>query len=306
VLGYVARRLLVLIPTLFGVATMVFLLMRVVPGDPAQVIAGIDATREQVEQVRHQLGYDKSLWQQYVTYMGDLLHGDLGTSSRSGRPVLDEITERLPKTLLLAGAAMLVAIPLGVVLGIIAAVFRGRFVDFLASALSVFGISMPVYWSGLLLVLVFSVNLRWLPAAGSESWKHLILPTVTLAFFTAGFIARQTRSALLEVLGREYIAAARAKGAGKTRVLLKHALRTALLPIITIIGVQFGAMLSGAILIETVFAWPGMGRLLVESISLRDYAVVQGAVLLFAVGIVLVNLFTDLTYAYVDPRIRYD
>jgi ABC-type dipeptide/oligopeptide/nickel transport system permease component len=306
VVGYVARRLLVLIPTLLGVATMVFLLMRVVPGDPAQVIAGIDATREQVEQIRHQLGYDQSLWQQYVTYMGDLLHGDLGTSSRSGRPVLDEITERLPKTLLLAGAAMLVAIPLGVMLGIIAAVFRGRFVDFLASALSVFGISMPVYWSGLLLVLVFSVNLRWLPAAGSESWKHLILPTVTLAFFTAGFIARQTRSALLEVLGREYIAAARAKGAGKTRVLLKHALRTALLPIITIIGVQFGAMLSGAILIETVFAWPGMGRLLVESISLRDYAVVQGAVLLFAVGIVLVNLFTDLTYAYVDPRIRYD
>jgi peptide/nickel transport system permease protein len=306
VLTYVIRRLLVAIPTLLGVATVVFSLLRLLPGDPAQLIAGPQATPDSIRNIRHQLGLDLPLWQQYLGFLGRMLHGDLGISSRTGQPVVQEIATRAPYTAELALCSLVLAIAVGIAAGVVAATRRNTGADVGISSGAVFGVSMPVYWLGLMLIIVFAVRLRVLPAAGNdEGVLSLVLPTVTLALFSMGLVARQTRSAMLEVLGQDFVRTARAKGAGRRSVLVRHALRNALLPIVTTIGLQFGTLLGGAVITESVFAWPGMGRLLLDSINARDYPVVQGVVLMLSVAFIAINLLTDLVYAYVDPRIRY-
>ena len=303
---YIVRRLLIAIPTLIGAATVSFLLMRLIPGDPARVIAGVNATPADVARIRHQLGLDEPIWQQYIHFIGNLFQLNLGISARTGQSVLGEIVGRLPYTIELAVIATAIAIVVGVTLGVLAATRHNSALDVVISALSVFGVSVPVFWTGLLLIILFAVDLHLLPAAGANQPTGFVLPSLTLAFFSVGIIARQTRSSMLEVMGLDYVRTARAKGAGRPAVLLKHALRNALLPVITAIGLQFGALLGGAILTETIYSWPGVGRLLTDSIASRDYATVQGTVFIFAVALILVNLVTDLVYAYVDPRIRYD
>jgi peptide/nickel transport system permease protein len=306
VLTYIARRLLVAIPTLLGVATVVFSLLRLLPGDPAIIIAGPSSTPDQIANIRRQLGLNLPLWQQYLDFLWRLLRGDLGISTRTGSPVLQEIGTRAPYTALLAVCALTLAILIGVTVGVIAATRRNSGVDLGLSGGAVFGVSMPTYWLGLMLIILFAVNLHVLPAAGADQMPaSLILPAITLGMFSMGLIARQTRSAMLEVLGQDFVRTARAKGVGRAAVLVRHALRNALLPIVTTIGLQFGALLGGAVLTESVFAWPGIGRLLVDSIGSRDYPVVQGIVFLLAVSFILINLLTDLVYAVVDPRIRY-
>lgn len=304
-LTYVARRVLISIPTIFGVATVIFLLVRLLPGDPARTIAGVLATPEDVERIRHQFGFDQPLYVQYVTYMTHLLTGNLGVSTRTGAPVTEEIFSRLPYTLELAAISTVLSVLIGVTLGVIAATRRGTPLDLLISGLAVFGLSMPVYWLGLMLIIVFSIEIHVFPAAGAQDPLGFVLPSVTLAMFSLALVARQSRSAMLEVLGQDFVRTARAKGAPLRTVLVKHALRNALLPVVTVIGLQFGALIGGAVLTETVFSWPGVGRLLVDSIFSRDYPVVQGVVLMLAVAFIFVNLLVDLLYAYVDPRIRY-
>jgi peptide/nickel transport system permease protein len=300
------RRLLVAIPTLLGVATVVFLLMRLLPGDPAVVIAGPQATAEDIDRIRDQLGLTLPFWQQYLSFLGRLFHGDLGISIRTGAPVIQEIFTRVPFTATLAFTSLLIAILIGVTAGVTAATRRNSSMDLSISGGAVFGASMPTYWLGLMLIILFAVNFRVLPAGGTDRGPiSLVLPAITLALFSTGLIARQTRSAMLEVLGQDFVRTARAKGAARTVVLIRHALRNALLPIVTVIGLQFGTLLGGAVLTETIFAWPGVGRLLVDSIGSRDYPVVQGVVLLLSVSFIAINLITDLLYAYVDPRIRY-
>jgi ABC-type dipeptide/oligopeptide/nickel transport system permease component len=306
VLTYVARRLLVAVPTLLGVATVVFSLLRLLPGDPAVVIAGPTSTPETIEHIRVQLGLRLPLWQQYLGFLGRLARGDLGISTRTGSPVIQEIATRASFTIELALASLVLAVVAGVVAGIVAATRRNTGADLGISGAAVFGVSMPTYWLGLMLIVVFAVHLRVLPAAGADRGPvSLVLPALTLALFSMGLVARQTRSAMLEVLGQDFVRTARAKGATRTAVLIRHALRNALLPIVTTIGLQFGNLLGGAVLTESVFAWPGVGRLLVDSIGSRDYPVVQGVVLLLSVAFIAINLLTDLLYAVIDPRIRY-
>ena len=305
-LTYIVRRVLVAVPTLLGVATVVFSLLRLLPGDPATVIAGPTATPEAITNLRHQLGLDLPMWQQYLSFLGRLFRGDLGISTRTGSPVVNEIFTRVPYTAELAVISLILAILIGVLAGVIASTRRGGGADLGISGSAVFGVSMPTFWLGLMLIIVFAVRLRVLPAAGSDQGVlSIVLPSVTLALFSMGLLTRQTRSAMLEVLGQDFVRTARAKGAGRRSVLVRHALRNAMLPVVTTIGLQFGALLSGAVLTETVFAWPGVGRLLVDSIGSRDYPVVQGVVLLLSVSFIVINLLTDLVYAYVDPRIRY-
>ena len=310
-LTYVARRVLLALPTLLGVATIVFLLVRLLPGDPASVIAGPQATEADISRIRHQLDLDQPIWLQYVSFLTRLVQGNLGISTRSGHTVVQEIFSRAPYTLELAVIASVIATLLGIGLGVLGSVRPNSKLDVTISGAAVFGISMPVYWLGLMLIVLFSIkfhewHLGGLPAAGAGDWVGFVLPSTTLALFSVGLVARMTRSSMLEVLGQDYVRTARAKGASHTSVLLKHALRNALLPVLTAVSLQFGALLGGAVLTETVFSWPGVGRLLVDSIFSRDYPVVQGVVLVFAVAFILVNLVTDLLYAYVDPRIRYD
>ena len=303
---YVVRRLLVAIPTLLGVATIVFSLLRLLPGDPAVIIAGPTATPETIEHIREQLGLKLPLWQQYLGFLGRLARGDLGISTRTGAPVINEIATRAPFTAELAIASLLIAIAVGVTAGVLAATRRNSAADLGISGSAVFGVSMPTYWLGLMLIILFAVHLRVLPAAGADQGlASLVLPAITLALFSMGLVARQTRSAMLEVLGQDFVRTARAKGAPRSAVLVRHALRNALLPIVTTIGLQFGFLLGGAVLTESVFAWPGVGRLLVDSIGSRDYPVVQGIVLLLSLVFIVINLLTDLVYALVDPRIRY-
>lgn len=309
-LTYVVRRVLVAIPTLIGVATIVFLLVRLLPGDPATVLAGPQASVADIERIRHQLGLDQPLYVQYLDFMLRLVQGNLGISTRTGHTVVDEIFSRAPNTIMLALIASVIATVVGVAMGVIAATRPNSKLDLVLSGTAVFGISMPVYWLGLMLIVIFSIKLHeWhlggLPAAGAGDWTSYILPSVTLALFSLGLVARMTRSSMLEVLGQDFVRTARAKGADRRSVLVRHALRNALLPIVTAVSLQFGALLGGAVLTETVFSWPGIGRLLVDSIFSRDYPVVQGVVFLFSLAFILVNLLTDLLYAYVDPRIRY-
>ena len=303
--GYLARRVLVAIPTLLGVATAVFLIVRLIPGDPARVMAGETATDDQVNRIRQTLGLDLPLPVQYVTFLINVLHADLGRSIRTGDTVLNEIMLRLPYTLELAVLATLVGATLGITLGVIAAIKRGTLVDLVVSAVSVSGMSLPTYFLGLMLVILFAVNLRWLPASGAADARSFVLPTLTLAALSMALVSRMSRSAMLEVLSQDYMRTAHAKGLATRLVIVRHALLNALPPIITVVALQFGALLGGAVLTETIFSWPGMGRLLVDSIFARDYPVIQGCVLLFSVGFILVNLFADLLYAVSDPRIRF-
>ncbi len=302
---YIARRALAGIPTLWGVATVVFVMARLLPGDPARVIAGLLASPEDVERIRHQMGLDQPLGVQYLDFLGSLLHLNLGISAHTNAPVIEEIGSRLPYTIELAVIALAIAVTVGIFAGVVAAIRRNTLLDLMISGLSVFGVSMPVYWLGLMMIILFAIDLHVFPAAGADEPTSIVMPALTLALFSVGLIARMTRSSMLEVLGQDYVRTARAKGAPFRSVVFRHALRNALLPIMTVIGLQLGALLGGAVVTETVFAWPGVGRLLVDSIFFRDYPVVQGLVLMFGTTFVVINLLVDLLYAYVDPRIHY-
>jgi peptide/nickel transport system permease protein/oligopeptide transport system permease protein len=305
-LRYVLQRILALAVTLFFVALVVFLLVRLLPGDPARVIAGVFATEEDVQRIRVQLNLDKPIPTQFAYFLASLLRGDLGISARTSEPVTREILSRLPATVKLAAASTFIAAAVGIPLGTVAATKAHSSLDFAISALVLFGISMPVYWLGIILIIVFAIHLRWFPAAGADQLSSLVLPSLTLAAFSVAFVARMTRSSMLEVLRQDYIRTAWAKGLSELVVLYRHALRNALIPVLTVIGLQFGELLGGAVLTESVFSWPGVGRLLVDSIFSRDYPVVQGIVLIFACLFALVNLVVDVLYGFIDPRIRYE
>ncbi|MGG6267433.1 ABC transporter permease [Leptolyngbya sp. AN03gr2] len=330
---YLLKRLLGLVPVLFGITLAVFVLLRFIPGDPAIVLAGERATPDQIAALRTQLGLDRPWYIQYFAFVGNLLQLNLGNSILSGIPVLDEIRSRWAATFELSIAAMFVAIVLGIPAGIIAAVRKNRWQDQMTIAGSLLGVSLPVYWLGLLLIYLFSVTLRWLPPSGRISLgfdiqpitgfylldtlfrfnlpafidviAHLILPALTLGTIPLAIVARITRSAMLEVLSQDYIRTAKAKGLSDRIVVLRHALKNALLPINTTIGLQFGTLLSGAVLTETIFSWAGIGSWIYEGILARDYPVVQGGVVFVAIVFVLINLLVDLSYAIIDPRIRY-
>ncbi len=331
---YILRRSLSLIPVLLGITLLVFTLLHLIPGDTATVLLGERASPEQVEALRQRLGLDRPLPLQYLTFLGDLLHLNLGTSIISGIPIADEIRNRWPATFELAIAALGVATCLGIPAGIVAAVQKNRWLDHLTMGGSLIGVSLPVYWLGLLLIYLFAVNLQWLPPSGRLSISggfsfqpitgfyvldtllqlnlpglldvlaHLILPAVTLGTIPLAIVARITRSAMLEALGQDYIRTARAKGVPKWAVVLRHALKNALLPVNTVIGLQFGTLLGGAILTETIFSWPGIGSWIYEGILARDYPVVQGGVVFVCLAFVVINLVVDLSYALVDPRIK--
>jgi peptide/nickel transport system permease protein len=305
-LRYLVRRLLLTIPVLLGVATLVFALIHLIPGDPAQAMLGEGATPEDIAQLRGRLGLDRPLLVQYGSFLNGVVHGDLGVSLRNDQPVARQIIERMPATAELAFAAMAVALLIALPLGIVAAVWRGTWIDHTAMTLSLVGISVPNFWLGPLMAIIFAVELGWLPVGGSGTLAHLVLPSVTLGAALAAILARMTRASLLEELREPYVLAARAKGVSRARAVLHHAFRNSLIPIVTILGLQFGVVLTGAVITETIFAWPGIGRLLIQSISFRDYPTVQGCVLLIAITYVGVNLLTDLTYGFLDPRIRVE
>ena len=305
-LSYIARRLVLTLPVLFGVATLVFSLIHLVPGDPAQAMLGDGASPEDIALLRTRLGLDRPLTEQYARYLKGLVRGDLGTSLRTQQPVTTQIAERLPATAELASAAMLVAVALALPLGLIAAVWRGTWVDQSAMGLALVGISVPGFWLGPLLALIFAVELGWLPVSGRGTLAHLVLPAITLGSALAAILARMTRASVLEELREQYVVAARARGASRVRAVVVHALRNSLIPIVTILGLQLGAVLTGSIITETIFSWPGVGRLLIQSINFRDYPMVQGCILLIAVTYVTMNLLTDLVYGWLDPRIRFE
>ncbi len=303
---FLARRLALTIPVLFGVATLVFSLIHFIPGDPAQAMLGEAAPQADVEELRRRLGLDRPLLEQYGAFLSGLFRGDLGTSLRTGQPVTGQILERMPATFELAAAAMLVAIGFSIPLGIAAAVRRGTAVDHAAMTVSLTGVSVPNFWLGPLLAIVFAVELGWLPVSGRGTLQHLVLPAVSLGAALAAILARMTRATMLEELREPYVQAARARGVHRFRAIVRHAFRNSLIPVVTLVGLQFGAVLTGAVITETIFAWPGIGRLLIQSIGFRDYPLVQGCILLIAITYVGVNLLTDLLYGVLDPRIRYE
>lgn len=307
-LRYVTGRLLGLLPVLLGVTILVFVMLQIAPGDPLIALLGEEAqglSREAREELRGQFGLDRDPVSQYFTFLGGILQGDLGNSVRTGQPVVREILSRVPATAQLAGAGMLIALLLGITLGVLAAVYRRTIVDYLAVMLALAGVSIPVFWSGLILMLYFALQLGWLPASGYGSWQHLVLPATAIGFSSSAIIARVTRSSMIEVLRSDYVRTARAKGVPEPRINMRHALRNAMLPIITVVGLQFGGLLGGSVLTETVFAWPGIGRLVVDSIRAQDGPLVQGTVLFIAVVFIVINLLVDLSYALLNPRIRY-
>jgi peptide/nickel transport system permease protein len=304
---FIGRRLIGVLPVLWGVATLVFVVMRLLPGDPAALMLSEGGgSVEAIAELRAELGLDAPLLVQYAQYLLRLLRGDLGTSLFTHRPVVTTIAEQLPSTIELAIAAMLVAISLGTVLGMVAAVRRGTWLDTLATMISVTGVSIPIFWSALLLIWLFSLELSLLPATGQGGFAYLIMPALVLGFASSGAIARLVRGSLLEVFDQDYINTARAKGLRERTLLVRHALKNALIPVITIIGLQFGFLLGGTVVTETIFSRPGIGRLLVNAILWKDFPVVQGVVLLAALVYTLVNLTIDIAYAYLDPRIHYD
>ena len=304
-LRFTARRAAAAIPTLFGVTLIVFFMIRVLPGDPARLVAGLLATDDEVARIRDQLGLTKPIVVQYGLFLDHLARGDLGKSIKTQAPVTSEIGSRLAPTALLAATATLVAGVLGIVSGILVSTRKYTPVDYLVTVVALAGVSIPVFWLGLMLMLLFAVFLHLVPAGGARGPLSIILPSITLAAFSIAIIERMTRSSMLESLQQDYVRTARAKGLVERAVVYRHALRNALIPVITVLGLQFGTLLGGAVLTETTFAWPGIGRLLVDSIDARDYPVIQGVVLLFAVTFLLVNLLVDLLYGYIDPRIKY-
>jgi len=303
-LRLVASRLATGLPTLLAVSLLVFAIVRLIPGDPARLLAGDFATEQIVDELRAKWRLNDPLPVQYAVYVGGVVRGDFGRSITTSTPILPELVERFLRTLELAVAGIVVAMVVGGAAGIVSAVRRSSLTDYVATALALTGISTPIFWSGLLLILLFSVRLEWLPAGGTGTLRHLVLPALSLGLFGAGVLARQTRSGMLEVLGQDFVRTARAKGLPERVVVVKHALKNALIPVVTVLGDQFGRLLGGAILTETVFAWPGMGRYLIDSISQRDYPAVQGAILVFAASVVVINLLVDLSYGMLDPRVR--
>ena len=332
--GYAIRRTLTVIPVLLGVSILVFGFVHLIPGDPAVTMLGERATPEKVAEVRARLGLNRPIHEQYFLYLGKVLRGDLGVSIVRGDPVLTDLLRRFPATVELAVAAIVLAAVVGIPIGIVSAVWRKSLIDSLSRVLALTGVSMPIFWLGVMLAWVFAVELRWLPTGArldsvadyepithfvmldavlQRNWgmlwdalRHLILPAIALATIPLAVIARMMRASMLEVLSRDYIRTADAKGLSRVSVILHHALRNALLPVLTVVGLQVGALLAGAILTETIFSWPGIGRWVYESIESRDYPIVQGASLFIGVIVVVVNLATDLLYAAVDPRIKYD
>lgn len=302
---YLLRRVALAIPTLLGVTVLIFLLIRMIPGDPARVIAGLTASDEEVQRMRVELGLTRPIYVQYGIFLRQLLRGNLGVSAVTRAPVAEEIRLRMPQTVELAISSIVVATVIGLAAGIISATRQYSTLDFVVMGVALFGVSIPIFWLGLMMMLLFSVYLRWLPAGGFGGPQHFVLPTIALAAFSIAIIARMTRSSLLETFNQDYVRTARAKGVRQPAVILRHALKNALIPILTVIGLQFGALLGGAILTERTFAWPGLGTLLVNAISSRDYPVIQGIVLMFALLFAFVNLVVDVLYAYVDPRIHY-
>jgi ABC-type dipeptide/oligopeptide/nickel transport system permease component len=307
--AYVLNRIVQLVPVLWLISVIVFAVMHILPGDPAALmLAGAEGgavTPQRLVELREEMGLNDPLLVQYGRFLGNALMGDLGTSVRFRTDVTALVLERFPSTLELAISGLFVALLIGVPLGMIAAVRQNTWIDATAMSISYVGASMPIYFLGLVLILLFAFNLRWLPAAGSEGWDSLILPAVTLGFVSAGLISRLVRSSLIEVLGEDYIRTSRAKGLVERIVLSRHALRNALIPVVTIVGLQFGNMLAGAVVTETVFSRPGLGRLTVSAILSKDYPLVQGCVLFLATSYLLVNLMVDIAYAWLDPRIRY-
>lgn len=329
--GYIARRALALVPTLFGVSIVVFLFLRLIPGDPATAFLRESATADQVAAFNERLGLNKPLPEQYLAYMSKVFQGDLGTGLHSGLPVTGEIARKFPATAELGIAAMLIATLAGVFLGVIAAIRRASVLDYGTTTLGLIGVSMPIFWLGLMLIYLFAVNLQWLPpstrgeppdrsftglytvdhllsgdlAGWLDAVRHLLLPAIVLATVPLAVVARQTRSAMLEVLGQDFVRTAWSKGLRERAVVTRHVLKNALLPVVTVVGLQVGALLSGAVLTEAVFSWPGMGSYVVEAVNSRDYPIVQGSILFLATIFVLINLAVDVSYAWLDPRIRY-
>ncbi len=302
---FVARRVLAVVPVLFGVTLAVFSMLFLVPGDPVKMMLAEFVTNpDQIAQMRAQLHLDEPILRQYGRFVGNAVRGDLGTSIRSRRPVATEIAENVGSTAQLALASMAVAIGLGIPLGLVAALGRNSWLDVAAMVVALLGVAMPSFWLGLLLIFAFSLHLGWFPATGGGDLHHLVLPAVTLGMIAAAIIARLTRSSMLEVLGQDYVRTARAKGLAWWGVVVRHALKNALIPIVTIFGLQFGNLLAGAVIVETVFSRPGLGRLVVGGILAKDFPLVQGAVLFVAVAYVLINVLVDVAYAFVDPRIR--
>jgi peptide/nickel transport system permease protein len=304
---YLAKRFIQAIPTVLIVSVLVFLMLHLIPGDPAEIFVGENvATPEMLEAIRERMGLNRPLHEQYLSYMANALRGDLGDSLTSQLPVVNEIALRLPYTLELTVAAMLISTTLGLGLGILAALRHNTIVDSVAMLIALVGISMPVYWSSLLLIVVFSVNLRWLPPIGQGGLDRLIMPAMALGFLSAGSLARMVRSSMLEVLSQDYLLTARAKGLAGRVIIIRHTLRNALIPVITILGLTFGQLLGGAVLTETIFARLGLGRMYVEGILNKDFTLVQGTTLFIALAYVFINIGIDLVYGYVDPRVHYD
>jgi glutathione transport system permease protein len=302
---YFLKRLLGLLPTLVIVAALVFLFVHMLPGDPARLAAGPDADPQTVQLVRRDLGLDKPLPQQFVDFFGRMLHGDFGRSLRSKRAVSTEIAERFMPTLLLTLTSMAWSVVFGMVIGITSAVFRNLWPDRLGMAIAVSGISFPAFALGMLLMEIFSVQLGWLPTVGADTWRHYLLPSLTLGAGVAAVMARFTRASFVEVVQEDFVRTARAKGLPERTVIFKHCLRNALIPVVTMMGLQFGFLLGGSIVVETVFNWPGLGRLLVDAITMRDYPVIQTLVLLFSLEFILINLVVDVLYGFINPTIRY-
>ncbi|APW38754.1 glutathione ABC transporter permease GsiC [Rhodoferax koreense] len=304
-LNYILKRLLGLLPTLLIVAALVFLFVHLLPGDPARLAAGPEADAETVRIIREDLGLDLPLHQQFWRFISNAGQGDFGTSLRSKRPVSTEIAERFMPTLWLTVAAMGWSVLLGLVIGTVSAVWRNRWPDRLGMTLAITGISFPSFALGMLLMQMFSVHLGWLPTVGADTWKHYILPSLTLGAGVAAVMARFTRSSFIDILKEDYVRTARAKGLNEFVVVTKHSLRNALIPVVTMMGLQFGFLLGGSIVVEKVFNWPGMGRLLVDSVEMRDFPVIQAEVLLFSLEFILINLVVDVLYAVINPTIRY-
>lgn len=302
---YILKRLLGIVPILLIVSIFIFMFVHMIPGDPARLVAGPDAGQKDVELVRQQLGLDKPLTTQYFTYIGNLLQGDLGISMKTKRPVYDEIAERFMPTFWLTVWSMAWAVVFGLLIGVISATKRNKWQDYAGMFGAVSGISLPSFWLGLMLIQLFSVKLGWFPTGGSDSWKSYILPSITLGAGVAAVIARFARSSLMEILKEDYIRTGRAKGLKENVVVWRHALKNAMIPVITMTGLQFGFLLGGSIVVETVFSWPGLGRLLIDSVSFRDYPLIQAEMLLFALEFILINLLVDILYGVMNPQIRY-
>ncbi|MCI9103420.1 MAG: ABC transporter permease subunit [Lachnospiraceae bacterium] len=303
-LRYTLKRIVGVLPTLIIVVTFVFFFVRMIPGDPARLVAGEQATLDAVEAVRVQLGLDKPVPVQYLKYVGGLLKGDLGMSLRTKRPVLEEVAARYGNTMALTIASLAWSSALGIILGVWSGKNRGKWQDFTGMTVAVSGISLPNFWIGFLLIMLFSVKLRWLPTTGAGSWKNLILPAITLGTSIAAIIARFTRSSIVEVLKEDYIRTARAKGLKEKAVTWGHAFRNSMISVVTVVGLQFGFLLGGSVVTEAVFAYPGLGQLLVESVNYRDYPAIQSLILIFSLQFIIINLIVDILYAVLNPEIK--